>query len=182
MGNSNSQSKIIKQICKEVLFPIGVFQYGNSRVYIDDNGWFLTLIEFQPSSWSKGSALNISLHFLWASNEYLIYDFPFGNVCEKSYVEYTDDMQFEQVVREYAEFARERILCYRRLRDIRTAKRWAWKQMWRYRKNPHAKNLRSIWRLNQKELLTVIGQNRAYWRSQPGMGGLPRYEPYERVD
>ncbi len=182
MTRKSSHSEIIKQVCKEMLLPMGVFQKGNSRLYIDDNGWFLTLIEFQPSGWSKGTALNVSLHFLWLADECLSYDFPFGAGREKSHVEYTDDIQFEQAVREYAEFARQRILFYRKLRHMSAAKCYARKWMWQYRKNPHARELKNIWRLSQADLLNTIRQRRTYLRSQPGMGGLPRCAPYDSID
>lgn len=31
---------IIKQLCKDILLPLGVFQKGNSRTYIDDNCYY----------------------------------------------------------------------------------------------------------------------------------------------
>lgn len=49
MGQNNSINRIIKKLCNEI-FPCEVFQKGNSRVYLDDNGYFFTMIEFQPYS------------------------------------------------------------------------------------------------------------------------------------
>ena len=38
--------QIIKKLCKDILLALGVFQKGTSRIYIDDNGYFFTVIEF----------------------------------------------------------------------------------------------------------------------------------------
>ena len=35
---SDTPNQIIKQLCKDILLPLGVFQKGTSRTYIDDNG------------------------------------------------------------------------------------------------------------------------------------------------
>ena len=63
MEDNNIHSKIINQVCREVLIPLGVFQKGASRLYLDDNDYFFTVIEFQPSTWSNGTYLNIGLTF-----------------------------------------------------------------------------------------------------------------------
>lgn len=47
MSECNNTNKIIRKLCKEI-FPSSVFQKGNSRVYFDDNGYYFTMIEFQP--------------------------------------------------------------------------------------------------------------------------------------
>ena len=52
MNQYNNINKIIKKLCKEI-FPSDVFQKGNSRVYLDDNGYYFTVIEFQPYSIKK---------------------------------------------------------------------------------------------------------------------------------
>lgn len=57
-------NKQIRQIAGAVLKPQGLFQKGNSRIWIDDNGWFLILVEFQPGSWAGGSYLNVGIHYL----------------------------------------------------------------------------------------------------------------------
>lgn len=69
MEDNNIHSKIINQVCREVLIPLGVFQKGASRLYLDDNDYFFTVIEFQPSTWSNGTYLNIGLTFLWNYNQ-----------------------------------------------------------------------------------------------------------------
>ena len=78
MEDKNIHSKIIKQVCKEILIPLGVFQKGTSRLYLDDNDYFFTVVEFQPSSWDKGTYLNIDLTFLWNCNQSDVLYFGFS--------------------------------------------------------------------------------------------------------
>lgn len=40
MEDKKIHSNIIKQVCKEILIPLGVFQKGTSRLYLDDNDYF----------------------------------------------------------------------------------------------------------------------------------------------
>jgi len=41
----NVHEKIIIRTAKDMLAPMGLFQKGQSRTWIDDNGWFLTIVE-----------------------------------------------------------------------------------------------------------------------------------------
>ena len=58
-------SKIIADAAKCNLAPLGLTRKGRSRVWLDDRGWYVTVVEFQPSGFSKGSYLNVGAHFLW---------------------------------------------------------------------------------------------------------------------
>jgi hypothetical protein len=56
----------IAMAARSVLRPIGCVQKGRSRTWLDDRGWWVGVIEFQPSGWSKGSYLNVGACFLWS--------------------------------------------------------------------------------------------------------------------
>ena len=71
---SPDHNKIIKKTARAVLSPMGLIQKGQSRTWIDDNGWYFTVVEFQPSAYGKSSYLNIGIHFLWSKHDYLSYD------------------------------------------------------------------------------------------------------------
>jgi hypothetical protein len=58
--------KIIADAAKRNLAPMGLTRKGRSRVWLDDRGWYVTVVEFQPSGFSKGSYLNVGAHFLWS--------------------------------------------------------------------------------------------------------------------
>lgn len=117
----NPHDQIIKQLCKDTLLPLGVFQKGTSRTYIDDNGYFFTIIEFQPSAYAKGTYLNVALHFLWNKREYMAFDFPL-NSRVNHFVEYQNDEQFTHEVTKYVQEAAKQVLFYRKLQDIANAK------------------------------------------------------------
>ena len=59
-----NHNTILKQAVRAVLKPEGLLQRGSSRTWIDDNGWFFTVVEFQADWCSKGSCLNIGPWYL----------------------------------------------------------------------------------------------------------------------
>jgi len=63
----NEHGRIIAAQAKIVLQPVGFRRKGRSRVWIADRGFWLSVVEFQPSSWSKGTYLNVAVHWLWGS-------------------------------------------------------------------------------------------------------------------
>lgn len=116
-------NKIIKALCKEIL-PEDVFQKGDSRVYYDDNGYYFTIVEFQPYSLMKGTFLNVGASFLFDKQDYLSYSYAYDDEVRvgKKFIKYINDEQFEKEVREYVELANEYILRYREFKDIYYAK------------------------------------------------------------
>ncbi|TRC88901.1 DUF4304 domain-containing protein [Mesorhizobium sp. WSM4310] len=63
----NEHGRIIASQAKTVLQPAGFRRKGQSRIWMADRGFWLSVVEFQPSSWSKGSYLNVAVHWLWGS-------------------------------------------------------------------------------------------------------------------
>src|SRR5580704_17320870 len=57
-------NNLIAEVAKQTLLPAGLKRKGKSRLYYDDNGWWCTIIEFQPSGFSKGSYLNVGVSWL----------------------------------------------------------------------------------------------------------------------
>ena len=55
----------IAAAAKSVLAPLGCVRKGRSRTWLDDHGWWLGVVEFQPSGWSRGSYLNVAASYLW---------------------------------------------------------------------------------------------------------------------
>jgi len=100
-------SKIIAEVAEEALAPLGIFQKGRSRTWIDDRGWWIGVIEFQPSGFSKGSYLNVGAMWLWHEKE----DFTFdaGDRIAK-FVAYTDEEQFRPEIIKLASAAKAQAL------------------------------------------------------------------------
>jgi hypothetical protein len=84
-------NKIIAAAAKRVLQPLGFERKGRSRTWLADHDWWLTVVEFQPSGWSRGSYLNVAAHWLWNESGYLSFDY--GGRTE-GFEEYVSDVLF----------------------------------------------------------------------------------------
>ncbi len=115
-------SKIINTIAKKKFKSLGIKQKGQSRIWLDDRGWFTTIIEFQPFRGSQGTTLNIGVNFHWYKKEY--FSFDIGYRQNVPFIEYNqNDDKFSQEVEKFCEMAITKILEYREfLKDIYTAK------------------------------------------------------------
>jgi hypothetical protein len=92
------------------LAPIGVRQRGRSRIWIDDHGWWLVLIEFQPSSWDKGSYLNVGAMWLWHEADSLTFN---DGYRVADFVSAKTPEQFSSHTELLAVEAKEQVLLYR---------------------------------------------------------------------
>ena len=123
-----NHNKIINKTAKDILSPHGVFQKGQSRLWIDDNGWVLTLVEFQPSG-AKGSYLNVGLSFLWEDSAGFAFHFSSDNSSRtffnngKQFINYINDVQFEEEMNFLAQVALDRVFYYRQYKDLHYAKK-----------------------------------------------------------
>ena len=94
--------KIISDAAKSTLGPLIFRCKGRSRTWLADHGWWLGVVEFQPSGWSKGSYLNVAAHWLWSEGGYVSFDFG-GRV--QGHIEYLSDAQFKPAASALAEKA-----------------------------------------------------------------------------
>lgn len=117
----NVHDKIIIRTAKDVLVPMGLFQKGQSRTWIDDNGWFLTIVEFQSNDWGKGSHLHVGLHYLWENSDSLSIDY--GD-RERGFISFTGDAdKFSKEMLEQAALAKEKVLYYRSFSKLSLARK-----------------------------------------------------------
>ncbi len=121
-------NKIINNAAKKILSPHGIFRKGSSRIWLDDNDYFLTVIEFQPSSYDKGSYLNVGLTFLWEATEGLndALVFELGDrvmINGRQFVSYKNDEMFSEAMELFAAEALKKAEEYRKFRDLEYAKR-----------------------------------------------------------
>ena len=112
-------AKIINAVAKKYLAPQGFFQKGRLRTWLQDNGWFLTVVEFQPSGFSKGTFLNVGMHFLWkipCGEPVISFDYGQGRLTPpkvpSQYIAYHGDddafaQQLETMVRAAVKIAQE---------------------------------------------------------------------------
>ena len=74
-------NKIINRLARTHLKPLGLTQKGRSRMWMDDQGWYLILYEFQPSSYSKGTYINLGICFNNYPNDFFSFDIG-GRIAE----------------------------------------------------------------------------------------------------
>jgi hypothetical protein len=110
MAAEAEHSRLIAETAREILGPLGVRQKGRSRSWIDDRTWWLGHVEFQPSSWGKGTYLNVGVMWLWHELPNLVYDV--GHRVQ-DFEPYEDSQQFQSVATAVAHKAAEEISTYR---------------------------------------------------------------------
>jgi hypothetical protein len=91
---------------------LGLRQRGRSRLWLDDHGWWLVLVEFQLSSWSKGSYLNAGAMWLWYEKDYFSFD---DGYRVEGFAPFEDEAQFSRVAEGLARRAAEEVRRYRSL-------------------------------------------------------------------
>lgn len=103
--------RIIAAQAKDALEPIGFRRQGRSRVWLADHGWWLGVVEFQPSSFSKGTYCNVAIHWLWSPLGVLSFDSGHDRVGD--FAAFKDVERFTSSVRSMATEAARRAEIYR---------------------------------------------------------------------
>jgi hypothetical protein len=103
-------SRLINAAAKAALRPLGCAQKGRSRIWLDDRSWWVGIVEFQPSSWARGSYLNVGACWLWYEKDSLSFNAG-GRVG--SFQEFTSEEQFASIAEELAEQARQEVTAVR---------------------------------------------------------------------
>ena len=67
MAADNEHGRIPASTAKTAVTPLGFWRKGRSRVWLADRGFWLAVVEFQPSGFSKGSYVNCAAHWLWSA-------------------------------------------------------------------------------------------------------------------
>ncbi len=104
MASPGPHEAILRSAARAHLAPLGMKQKGRSRTWIKDNSWWLAVVEFQPSSWSKGSYLNLACMWLWHPQDHISF-----NVCERlgGYIQFQDEQSFGPAADHLASLAAE---------------------------------------------------------------------------
>ena len=104
-------TRLLTAAARESLRPLGLRQKGRSRTWLDDRGWWAGVVEFQPSSWSKGSYLNVGAMWLWREGDHDIrFDLGYRVDGVGGFVEYQSDEQFAPEAERLAATARDEIV------------------------------------------------------------------------
>jgi hypothetical protein len=105
-------SKLLTAAARSVLRPMGLVQKGRSRTWLDDRQWWLCVVEFQPSAWSRGSYLNVGCMWLWLAKDYISFDEGYR---VESFVDFRGEEQFERAAAQFADRAAQEVNRYRKL-------------------------------------------------------------------
>ena len=62
---AEQHSRVIAEAASAALSPLGLVRKGRSRIWLDDQSWWLGAAEFKPSNRKPGAYLNVGLMFLW---------------------------------------------------------------------------------------------------------------------
>lgn len=103
-------SRLINAAAKVALRPLGCVQKGRSRIWLDDHAWWVGVVEFQPSSWAKGSYLNVGACWLWYEKDFLSFD---AGYRVENFHEFTSEEAFALVAEKLAERASHEVIALR---------------------------------------------------------------------
>ena len=65
MARPSPVTSMIAAAAREPLTGIGMHSTGAGRDWYRDDGWYLSVVEFQPITWFQGSVLNVAASYLW---------------------------------------------------------------------------------------------------------------------
>lgn len=112
MSPQHPHTKLLLAAAREVLRPLGLVQMGRSRMWLDDRGWWAGVVSFSPSSFARGSYLNVGVHWLWQDEEDVSFDVIDPRDGE-GFVRYESDVQFAPHAHRFALTAAELVRTYR---------------------------------------------------------------------
>ncbi|MFD8319015.1 hypothetical protein [Kitasatospora purpeofusca] len=73
MADRSPAPRIITSVARNSLKPLGLAQRGRSRLWIDDHGWWLGVVEFTPSR-TAGSGLRVGAMWLWHDVDHVAFN------------------------------------------------------------------------------------------------------------
>lgn len=108
---SDDHNRVIDVEARRVLKPFGLVRKGKSRVWLDDHGWWLIQVEFQPSAWSRGSYLNVGV--TWMLYESSVGAFHVGSRVDVPFISAVGNENFAEEARNLALRAKEEVTALR---------------------------------------------------------------------
>ncbi|WP_328908138.1 hypothetical protein OG230_00640 [Streptomyces sp. NBC_00234] len=106
MAATSPASRLVTAAARQHLRPLGLRQRGRSRLWLDDHGWWLGVVDFFSPQWSQGSGLTVGVMWLWQDVGHVT--FHVHERVEASQ-EFRHEKQFAGVVERLAHDAEERV-------------------------------------------------------------------------
>jgi hypothetical protein len=112
----SAATKLINRAARKRLKPLGLNQKGQSRLWLDDHGWWVLGVDFESFAYSQGSRLVVFADFMWNGRDHIAHAVG-GRVGSKDGRElrckYDDDQSFEGCAAMLAERAETEITAMR---------------------------------------------------------------------
>jgi hypothetical protein len=109
---AGTHSVLLQDAARRILRPLGLLQKGRSRTWLADEVWWMIVVEFQPSGFSKGSYLNIGCMWLWNVQPHISFDE--GHRVER-FFPFESEEQFRPIAEKLVKHAAEEVIRYRKL-------------------------------------------------------------------
>jgi len=153
-------NKIIGKEAARIFKPYGIKRKGQSRTFLDDHGWYVIVIELQPSSYRRGTYLNIGVNFNWFLSDHFDFDMGYRVDFEikghDEYIEFINEEQFTECIDLLCEKALQVVQGYRdALRTIKCAEKTVITQY-----DHSTIYTRKIWRNYNSGIISGIAGNR----------------------
>lgn len=146
MTTQIDHNKLLKKIAKEQLKAYGIFQKGQSRIFLYDKVWYTIVIEFQPSSWSKGTYLNIGVDFNFYPRDYFAFGYGYR---ETGFEEFKDEEQFAKLVNDLCD------LTIKRVQELESK----FQDIWTALKTADKEKGNDTWRIYEVAVLNALTLN-----------------------
>jgi hypothetical protein len=93
LAREADHGRILAAAARDALTPLGFWRKSRSRIWLADRGLWLAVVEFQPSSFKKGSYLNVAAHWFWSAMPDVL-SFNYIVKRSKPWIEFKDAEQF----------------------------------------------------------------------------------------
>jgi hypothetical protein len=109
-AKQNKHGQILAYAANAHRLPLGCRRHGRSRFWFCDQRFWLIGVEFQPSSWARGSYLNAGVQWLWHAKTRFTYDSTLDDQGYRlaNFAPYKTDEQFSNQMHLLAEQKRQR--------------------------------------------------------------------------
>jgi len=104
---AKSHERVLAAAVNAELASLGCTRKGRSRTWLDDQGWWVGVIEFQPSAHESGSYLNVGACFQWYPRRHFTFDLGYR---EGDFVRYENEEQFSDEITKLSRLARDKVV------------------------------------------------------------------------
>ncbi|MFE1437485.1 hypothetical protein [Streptomyces sp. NPDC058739] len=134
MASTSPASRLIGTAAGARLRPLGLRRQGRSRTWLDDQGWWLGVVEFSAPKSGQGSGLQAGVTWLWQDMGHFSFNVQSLPVASQGF---RNEAQFASVADDLAERAAVKAQMFRRrfpdlaatARDLtsqRVDRGWSW--------------------------------------------------------